>query len=131
MPDGAVYVDGLDGLVRAFKRTEGALPSAVDHGLHAAGVVVADEGKQQAEAQGLHETGLLIENIYSVSRGPVAVVRDTTMRTVRANAPYSYPRRWEYGGRPFLRPALAAKTEEVEGILDRMLAELGGEWAHT
>lgn len=129
---GYVRVNGLHELVRAFERTEGALPHDLSAALEESGRVVKAQVAQNAQ-EVFESSSDLVGSIDNVVKGPRAYVRVTALRRERANAPFSYPRMWEYGppkhgGRPFARRALAEKANDVYAIVDGMLAKLGGEW---
>lgn len=123
---------GLDALVAAFARTEGALPADLNASMDEAGRVVKAQVATNA-GETFVQSSDLIGSIDNVTRGPRAFVRVTALRREHKNAPFSYPRMWEYGkpphgGRPFARKALSQRADEVYAILDGMLAKLGGEW---
>lgn len=130
---GTVYIRGLDQLVRAFLRTEGALPHDLEIALEDAGRAVKAQVSSNAETT-FRQSADLIGSIDNIVKGPRAFVRVTALRREHKNAPYSYPRMQEYGppphgGRPFARKALVQKADEVCAIVDGMLAKLSGEWA--
>src|SRR5579859_5623134 len=140
MPAETIYVKGLPELVRAFERTEGALPHDLTAAMEEAGQVVKAQVASNAQ-EVFQSASDLVGSIDNVSRGPRAYVRVTALRRDGKNAPYSYPRAWEYAnpvpiaygrssraGRPFARRALAEKADAVYAIVDGMLAKLGGEW---
>lgn len=130
---GSIKVQGLPELVRAFQRTEGALPHDLEMGLEQAGRLVKAQVASNADAA-FRESSYLVGSIDNIVQGPRAFVRVTAYRGEHAHAPFSYPSMWEYGsaphgGRPFARKALDQKAEAVYAVLDGMLAKLGGEWA--
>lgn len=129
----AVNVNGLDELVRAFRKMDRETARAVQRRLREAADVVAEEAKSVAEAQGLHRTGRLVRSIRPFYSGTTAGVRAGA-----TNRGYPYPARYEYGGRgtgegvgprAFLAPALERKRDEVEQRLEQMIddvADAGG-----
>jgi hypothetical protein len=122
-----IEVEGYQQLVAAFAVMAKETKPAVRKGLKPSAVLVAQEGKAQAEQRGLVLSGALESGIKPSIRGTTAYVRDATMRTERANAPFSYPRLHEYahgGERAFLRPALANKADEVTVVLGMAIQEL-------
>lgn len=132
MPAETVYVRGLDELVNAFMRTEGALPHDLEMALEGSGRVVKAQVVSNAEST-FQSSGTLIGSIDNIVRGPRAYVRVTALRGERAGAPFSYPRMQEYGprphgGRPFARKALEQQSDAVVAILEAMVDELGGVW---
>jgi len=132
MPAETIYVRGLPELVRAFERTEGALPHDLTAAMEEAGRAVKAQVAANAQAT-FASSSTLVGSIDNVTRGATARVRVTTQRRQHKGAPFSYPRMWEYGkpphgGRPFARKALEQKADAVYAIIDGMLAKLGGEW---
>src|SRR5262249_24599735 len=87
--------------------------------LLAAGRLIVDRARELAGAERLHRSGDLQKLLRPSVKGTTLLIRDLAMRTQGKGAPYSYPRRWEYGGRPFLRPAIIA---EEQALVSRIAA---------
>jgi hypothetical protein len=103
---GTIAVEGLDELVRDFRRMSPAL------------------------AKGLRDSGRLLRGTRRFAKASSAGVRNYARRKG-----FAYPMVYEYGGRgggrsgprAFLEPALDNKEEAVIEALDDMLGRLGTE----
>lgn len=129
---GSVRVEGLGALIRDFQRMDKQLAKDLRRELIDVGKIVAEEAKDtQMPSQGLAggqpgedgkaNTGALQKSIRARMRGTSTIVesRRPTGRKFAYGAIYEYEK-----GRPFLEPALDAKTEEVVEALDDMLSRL-------
>lgn len=128
---GSVRVEGLSQLIRDFNRMDKQLARDLRRELLAVGQIVADEARDvqvpdqdlaagQSGDDGKRNTGRLQKGIRPRMRGTATIVENRTKRDG-----YVYPAVYEYGkGRPFLEPALDAKTEDVVQALDDMLDRL-------
>jgi len=119
---GTLIVENLGGLNRALKAAEGDLDKLLRKELKAIGVVVQQQAKRNAAAEGLRDTGALINGIkVGFSRGAVTVYQTASRRstvsakTFRRSATrtrvasnisggggtvdYPYPIVYEFGGR--------------------------------
>ncbi len=122
MSDAQLIVSNLSQLNRAFKAAEGDLDKALRRELKLIGGVVQAQAKQNAAAQGLRDTGALINGIkVGFSRGSVSIYetasrvssvghtayhREASARRVASNltggggrVDYPYPIVYEFGGR--------------------------------
>lgn len=129
---GTVYVEGLQQLVRAFLRAEGALPHDLEMFLEEAGRAVKAQVITNAQ-ETFRNSSDLVGSVDNLARAPRGYVRVTALRREHKDAPFSYPRMWEYGppphgGRPFARKAVAEQADTIEALGEVMLAKLGGEW---
>lgn len=130
---GSIRVEGLGKLIRDFQRMDKQLAGDLRRELVLIGEMVADEttnvqmpGEGLAAGQigqdGKRNSGRLERSIRARMRGSATIVEQR--RGGRAGK-YPYGAIYEYGkGRPFLNPALEAKTEEVVEALDDMLDRL-------
>lgn len=128
---GSVRVEGLADLIRDFSRMDKSLARDIRRELIDIGKIVAEEAKEnQVPSQDLaagqrgrddqRNTGKLQRGLRAKMRGSATVVENRAKRDG-----YLYPAIYEYGkGRPFLEPALDAKTEDVIMALDDMLDRL-------
>jgi len=128
---GSVRVEGLADLIRDFSRMDKSLARDVRRELIDIGKIVAEESKEnqvpsqdlaagQRGRDGKRNTGKLQRGLRAKMRGSATIVENRTKRDG-----YLYPSIYEYGkGRPFLEPALDAKTEDVIMALDDMLDRL-------
>lgn len=117
MPGGAtVKVEGFAELARDFKKMGPEARKDLRDALKPAGNLVRDEAKRQADAQGLRDSGTLIRRIAvrANTRG-VEVVAAAVGKNDSTR--FNYPRRYEFGGRPFLAPALAAHEVETAAMV--------------
>lgn len=128
---GSVRVEGLSALIRDFNRMDKQLSRDLRRELLLVGQIVADEAVEvQIPNQNLaggqtgddkaRNTGRLEKGVRPRMRGTATIVENRAKRNG-----YGYPAIYEYNkGRPFLGPALDAKTEEVVEALDDMLDRL-------
>lgn len=132
-----IRVVGLKQLARGFHKLSGELASELDVALLEAAKLVEVESQQLIRQQrltgGPRSTGRLsrFTKAFLRPRTGVAGVRSGATRTTGANAPFNYPRVWEFGhgrARAFLWPALERTRPAVIGRLDRMLDELAGDF---
>ena len=118
-----IRVEGLSELRRSFRKMEGDAPKEYRERIKSIAGIVADEAKTIAERKGLEDTGKLIRSIKPGTRGTTGLVRASAKRSG-----YPYPAVWEYRqdgkGRPFLRPALEDKADDVIDELGSMLDDL-------
>jgi hypothetical protein len=127
---GTIAVEGLDELVRDFRRMSPALAKGVREELKAVAGIVEEEARDVAEAKGLRDSGRLIRGTRRFAKASSAGVRNYARRKG-----FAYPMVYEYGGRgggrsgprAFLEPALDNKEEAVIEALDDMLGRLGTE----
>ena len=128
MPAAAtVRVQGLDRLIRDFRKLDRGLAREVQQELkHIAGFV-ADDARLAAGAQGLRDSGRLIGRIKPFYRGATAGVRSGVMRRG-----YPYGAVYEYGlgrTRAYLEPTLKRDegriVEAFEDMLDRLTSSAG------
>lgn len=124
MSDGQLIVSNLSQLTKAFKAAEGDLDKRLRRELKAIGGVVQAQAKQNAAAQGLRDSGALINGIeVGFSRGSVSIYETASRRSVvgataytksakasrmglvgdrrsgRGLVDYPYPVVYEFGGR--------------------------------
>lgn len=118
-----IRVEGLSELRRSFRKMDGSLSKEYRDRIKDIAGIVADEARSVAEKKGLHKTGKLIRSIKPGTRGTTGLVRASATRNG-----YPYPAVWEYRqdgeGRPFLRPALEDKSDEVVDALGEMLDDV-------
>jgi hypothetical protein len=129
MTEAAIQVEGWRELARTFGRLSAELRAELRAEMLEVAGMVADAAKQIAEQKGLRESGRLIDGIRPGTRNTTAVIRDRAKRISRKYpAGYPYPARYEYGDRdrPFLRPAVEEKRDEVVAMLEQMLDRLAG-----
>ncbi len=127
MPDGAIYVKGLDQLLRDLGRMAPELRKELRGALREAAGAVSSKAKQIAESEGLRASGALIRLIKPSVRGSRAYVVESATRTEGLHAPFRYPAVFEFGqggARSFLRKA-------AEEELDHTVARVGAAWTHT
>ena len=129
MPE--VTVRGLQELDRAFGRFQGDLRKELRAELRRVGEPVAETARGLVQANGLVQSGKLLNSIRLSVRGGSLFIRDTAVRrSPKYPDGYSYPSRMEYGkggARAFLRPAVEQDTEMVVEALDRMLGRLAND----
>jgi hypothetical protein len=113
-----IKVEGLADLQRALKRADSGLYPAVRGGLSKVGQEVASEAQSIATGSGLVLTGRLVGSIK-----PVVRVRDVAIRASATQRGFNYPVRYEFGDRkrPFLVPAVEAKTGEIERGMENVV----------
>ena len=117
-----VQVIGLRSLTRDLKAAGNGAQKEIRPILKKASEVVASEARKIAASKGLRQSGALIGSIKPRVSGSTGLVAAGARRRG-----YNYPGRYEFGDRerPFLRPALAAKSEEVaaefEDGIDKLL----------
>lgn len=128
---GSVRVEGLSKLIRDFNRMDKQLARDLRRELLDVGRIVADEAKDvqvpgqdlaggQSGKDGERNTGRLQKGIRPRMRGTATIVENRAKRDG-----YAYAAIYEYGkGRPFLEPALDARSEDVVEALDDMLTRL-------
>lgn len=128
---GSVRVEGLSELIRDFNRMNKQLARDLRRELLDIGQIVADEAKDvQIPNQNLatnqtgqddkRNTGRLQKGVRPRMRGTAVIVENRAK-----NRGYRYPAIYEYNkGRPFLNPALDARTDDVVEALDDMLGRL-------
>ena len=121
----AVRIDGLAEFRRALARIDPALAKGVREALKDSAQIVAYEVQRRAPVR----TGILRQSVRAFASGNRAGVRVVARRpSPRYPTGYSYPRRIEYRGQPFVRPALAAKREEVVRRLNHALDDVAEIW---
>jgi hypothetical protein len=130
---GSVRVEGLSRLIRDFQRMNKQLATDLRRELVDVGKIVADEAKNvqvpkqnlakgQSGKDGKRNSGQLQGSIRARMRGTATIVEQ---RRDGNRSKYAYGRIYEFNkGRPFLEPALDAKTDEVVEALDDMLDRL-------
>ena len=120
-------ITGLDPLLRDLRASGNkAATRDVYRGLRAAGNVIRDEIRSQAEGQGLVASGGLVKSV-KVTR---ASARGVTIAATATRRGYPYPSVYEYGRvdhRPFAEPGLQAALPEavltLETRIDATLKE--------
>ena len=130
---GSVRVEGLSALIRDFNRMDKQLSRDLRRELIAVGQIVADEAVEvqmpnqnlaagQAGDDDVRNSGQLQGSIRARMKGTATIVEQ---RRDGRRSKFAYGGIYEYHkGRPFLEPALDAKTEEVVEALDEMLDRL-------
>lgn len=130
---GSVRVEGLSQLVRDFNRMDKQLARDLRRELVDVGKIVADETKDvqipdqqlgagQSGDDGVRNSGRLQGSIRARMRGTATIVEQ---RRDGSRSKYAYGRIYEFDrGRPFLEPALDARSEDVVEALDDMLTRL-------
>jgi hypothetical protein len=130
---GSVRVEGLSQLIRDFNRMNKQLGTDLRRELVDIGKIVADEAKNeqmpsqelaggQSGEDNVRNSGRLQSSIRPRMRGTATIVeqrRDGSYSKFPYGAIYEYSK-----GRPFLEPALDARTEDVVQALDDMLDRL-------
>lgn len=111
-----VTIEGLQALYRAFNLAADRLHSMAQEETIRSAHAVAVRAKQEAQSQGLVDSGALMDNITSEAAGTSAWIKTTANRNG-----YPYPGRYEFGDRqrPFLKPAL---DREFDHIVSRFQA---------
>lgn len=127
----SIRVEGLSQLIRDFNRMNKDLARDLRRELLDVGKIVADEAKDvqipdqqlaggQAGEDSARNTGRLQKGVRPRMRGTAVIVENRAK-----NRGYGYPAIYEFNkGRPFLNPALDARTEDVVEALDDMLNRL-------
>lgn len=123
----AVRVEGLDRLIRDFRKLDRSLAREVQQELRSIAGFVADDVRLAADAQGLRDSGKLISRIKPFYRGATAGVRSGVTRKG-----YPYGGVYEYGlgkSRAYLEPTLQKDerriVEAFEDMLDRLTSSAG------
>jgi hypothetical protein len=133
---GAVAVEGLRELRRDLKRMDPELLKGVRTALREAAQIVADEAKRRAPRSGRSGTHMA-DTIRPRLRGDSAEVRVGARRkSQRYPSGYRYPSRIEFEGglgrdpgpHAFLRPALLAKSDEVQHRMEQLLDDIANVW---
>lgn len=122
-----IRVQGLDQVVRGFRRIDGSLAREVQMELKSIAGFVADDARTYATAIGLRDSGDLAHGIKPFYRGATAGVRSTVKRRG-----YPYGGVYEFGkggARAFLAPTVkrdeAKIVEAFEDMLDRLISSAG------
>jgi hypothetical protein len=126
MPGSRVYVEGLDETIRAFGRMDRRLSGDIRKQMRGIGQFVAKAANENAKGQGL------VGKTKRLSRGNRPAVKGSTLlvRNRVENRGFNYPAVSEYKrGRAFLEPALDEQEPRVIREFERMLDELGSDWA--
>lgn len=128
---GSIRVEGLSRLIRDFQAMDKEMAADMRRELINIGNIVTDEAKDnRVPAQDLaagqrgqddrRNTGKLQRGLRARMRGTATIVENRAKRDG-----YLYPSIYEYGkGRPFLEPALDAKTDEIMEALEDMIDRL-------
>jgi hypothetical protein len=136
---GAVHVEGLDGLVNGFGRVDKGLRRELQKHLRDVGKIVAEQAKGVAEYRGLRgeepsdkHSGQLIARIQPSVRGGSVFIRDSA-RTKSAKYPggYNYPARFEFehgGERSFMRDGLEGSRGRVVREFEKLEDWIATEW---
>lgn len=128
MPGGAVHVEGLAQFRAALRRIDPQLAKGVREGLKDGAQIVANEARQRAPVR----TGSLVASVRAFASGNRAGVRVNARRPSRKYpAGYPYPRRIEFeggGARAFVRPALAARADDVRRRIGYVIDDIGETW---
>ena len=128
---GSIRVEGLSNLIRDFQAMDKEMARDLRRELIDIGNIVTEEAKDnQVPDQNLaagqrgeddrRNTGKLQRGLRARMRGTTTIVENRAKRDG-----YLYPSIYEYGkGRPFLEPALDAKTDEIVEALGDMIDRL-------
>jgi hypothetical protein len=114
---GAVKVEGLNELVRAFGQIDKELRRDIQRELSAAALIV----RQEAAAGFMHISPRSAGGFRPRVRGSTAVVEQRYRKTTGMRPDYGSHQMW------YLMKALGDKEEAVVARLDLMLDKLGGE----
>jgi len=97
--DGTLIVNGLYDVRKALSAVAADAVKGERKALREIGDIVAREAKTVARQKGLTgKTGQLVDKIAPAVTESAVYVRANAMRTSGKNAPFSYPRVWEFGG---------------------------------
>lgn len=123
MSGSTLKVEGWAELSRDFKRIGKDASRELRDAVKPAGILIRDQARSNAQAQGLRKTGTLIRRItVKVNRAGVVVAAAAVNRNDSTR--FNYPRRWEYSGRPFLTPAFDANQERAIEMVEEGLDDL-------
>ncbi|MBT9156743.1 MAG: hypothetical protein DDT37_01731 [Firmicutes bacterium] len=127
-----IVLGGFSETMRAIRRMESVMRKEMRLKLKAAGQIISDEAKAQANQQGLVATGKLVRSIRVGLRArSVSVIVGARRKSRKYPKGFNYPKVYEYGTagkRAFLRPALAAKKEEAVQKFEEILDEMAKVW---
>lgn len=134
MPEtGSIQIEGLRELDRALARMDAGLRKELQAKLRGVAEVAAGAARTIAASKGLEDDrpppgGGLIDTIKPFATRGSAGFRVTAKRASRGYpGGYAYPRRLEYGGHQFARPAIVATSpymrRQVIGVLDWLAHE--------
>lgn len=128
---GSIRVEGLSRLISDFHAMDKEMAADLRRELIDIGNIVTEEARdKQVPEQNLaagqrgeddrRNTGKLQRGLRAKMRGAATIVENRAKRDK-----YLYPSIYEYGkGRPFLEPALDAKTDEIVEALGDMIDRL-------
>lgn len=122
-----VRVEGLNEVIRAFRRMDRSLAREVQMELRHISQFVADDAKVTATGKGLVDAGRLVRGIKPFYRGATAGVRSSVTRKG-----YPYGGVYEFGrgvARAFLEPTVRRDEHKIveafEDMLDRLTSQAG------
>lgn len=134
----SIRIEGLGDLMRAFQNMDPLLRQETRVMIREQAEITEKAAVYIAASKGLRdeahapEGGGLIDTIglgdaFAGAGGYLVYIRDTANRSSKSYPNYSYPRRYEYSGRAFLRPAVWQAAPAVEYLLDRLFDALVSE----
>lgn len=125
-----IDVKGLEQLQASIRRVQQEIPEQSMAALREAGGIVAREAARRAPTL----TGRMVRSIdveqvsiRSLGTAEARVVVPARKFSRRYPDGYPYPLEVEYQRKPFIRPALAAKLQEIIDVFDRRVLREGAE----